>query len=441
MNFPIPNLTHIIEQLDGANYFIVVDLSSGFHQIPLRKEDRKFTAFSTSFGHFQYARLPFGMKNAPATFQQQNNKVVRQRKGMFIYIADIIIAVTTLDELDRDFLDLADRLAGANMRLHPGKTRFYQEYVTYLGYVIMPDLKKLKAIAEYPTPGQPKQIKQFLNVMKANHLFDLTKKNKTFTLDGKAQTVFDTLKNCLISEPILRHPDFTKYFYVTSDACLDGIGGYLSQIYEGIHHPVSYASRVLTDTETRYSTIERELLAMLYWAQQFRYGILGRRFTFLTDHRPLVWLHSVKDSTLRIKKWYFKLTAVFDFEIRYIPGKTNYIADALSKNPLSEPTLSVNIIRKREDAFSESNAEAILLLTKRKQPNDDMILYQKHASVAVRNEEGTFFRCKLMQDVHESAGKIKVRWYSEVKGDKHLYRLDYLDHIQLATILMNVSLK
>ena len=95
------------------------------------------------------------MKNAPATFQEQINKVVRQRKGMFAYI---IIAATTLDELDRDFLDLADRLAEANMRLHSGKTRLYQEYVTYLDYVITPqrvkpDPKKLKSIAEYPTPG------------------------------------------------------------------------------------------------------------------------------------------------------------------------------------------------------------------------------------------------------------------------------------------------
>ena len=78
MNFPIPNLMHIIEQLGGANYFIVADLSIGFHQISLRKEDRKYTAFSTSFGHYQYARLPFGMKHASATFQEQINKVVRQ---------------------------------------------------------------------------------------------------------------------------------------------------------------------------------------------------------------------------------------------------------------------------------------------------------------------------------------------------------------------------
>ena len=179
---------------------------------------------------------------------------------------------------------MADRLVEANMRLHPGKTHFYQEHVTYLFYVIMPegvkpDPKKLKAIAEFPTPEHPKQIKQFTGItdyyrrhvpgyaMKAKPLFDLTEKNKTFTWDGKAQNAFETLKNCLISEPILRHPEFSKHFHVTSDACLDGVGGWLLQIYDEIHHPVSYGSRVLTDTETRYSTIERELLAMLFCAQ------------------------------------------------------------------------------------------------------------------------------------------------------------------------------
>ena len=101
----------------------------------------------------------------------------------------------------------------------------------------------------------------------------------------------------------------------------------------------------------------------------------------------------------------------------------------------------MNIIREREDAFSENGAEAILPPTKRKKLNDDAILYQKHDSVAVRNEEGTFFLCKLMQDVRESGGNIKIRWYSEVKGETHFYRLDFHDHIQSATIIMNVNLK
>ena len=123
---------------------------------------------------------------------------------MFAYIDDIIIAATTLDELDREILDLADRLAEANMRLNSGKTHFYQEYVMYLSYVITPkgakpDPKKLKAIAECPTPEHPKQIKQFTGItgyyrrhvpgytMKAKSLFYFAKKNKTFTWGGKAQ--------------------------------------------------------------------------------------------------------------------------------------------------------------------------------------------------------------------------------------------------------------
>ena len=125
-----------------------------------------------------------------------------------------------------------------------------------------------------------------------------------------------TLKERLTSEPILRHPDFSKNFYIVSDASIDGIGGYLSQKYEEIYHSISYARRGLSDIEKHYSTIERELLAMVYCAQQFRYCVQWRKFTFLTDHRPLIWLHSMKDARLRLKKWYFKLCAVHEFDVQ-----------------------------------------------------------------------------------------------------------------------------
>ena len=176
---------------------------------------------------------------------------------MFAYIDNIIIASLTNDNLDREFMGLTGKLRQVNMRLHPGKTQFYQTSVTYLSYVITSmgirsDPRKLQAIAEFPTPEHPKNIKQFTGMTNyywrlienylgiARLLYDLSKKNIKFVWNEKAQTAFMILKELLTSEPILRHPDFSKPFYIVSNANIDGIGEYLSQKYEEIYHPISY---------------------------------------------------------------------------------------------------------------------------------------------------------------------------------------------------------
>ena len=381
--FPIPNITHLLEQLGDAKIYSVMDLASGFYQIPLDERDKEKTAFSTSFGHFHFVRMPFGLKNAPSTFQMLMNKIVKQKNGVFAYIDDLIIAAKTLEEHDEKYLDLVKKLGSANLKLNPPKCQFFRERINFLGHIISPfgtrpDPKKLSAVNDFPVPKNQKNIRQFLGLCNyyrkfipdcariSKPLTSLLKDNTPFLWTEAQDEAFNKLKSCLTREPILKHPDFEQEFFVTTDASNYAVGGVLSQKVDSADLPVAYASRLLSQAEVNYSTIEKELLAMLYCAEQFKYCIYGRKFTFVTDHKPLMWLHKMKDSTSRLKRWYFKLTDVYNFEVCYSPGRTNYVADAFSRNPpeLGEPNESNELLvyaaqkRDREEANNSSTSSS-----------------------------------------------------------------------------------
>ncbi|XP_071629552.1 uncharacterized protein [Temnothorax longispinosus] len=292
------------------------------------------TAFSTPYGHYEFDRMPFGLKNAPATFQR---------------LMDLVL--TGMQEHAIKFEKLIKRLREANLKLQPDKCEFLRKEVTYLGHIIgesgvRPDPKKIEAVQNFPIPKSAKNIKQFLGLAGyyrrfiqgfskiAKPLTNLLKKDIDFKWGDKEQESFDILRNALCHEPILQYPDFTKPFLLTTDASGTAIGAILSQGQIGKDQPISYASRVLNKAEKNYSTIEKELLAIVYAVQHFRPYLYGKKFKLITDHKPLTWLHKLKDPTSRLARWRIKLTE-YDYEIIYKPGKINANADALSRNPVT----------------------------------------------------------------------------------------------------------
>lgn len=350
--YPLPNIVDILDQLGSAKYFSVFDLASGFHQILMDKTDKHKTAFSTPYGHFEYNRMPFGLKNAPATFQRLMDQVLTGLQGieLFVYLDDIVIYARSLEEHEIKFQRLMKRLEEANLFLQPDKCEFLKKEVAYLGHIITengvrPDPKKVSAVENFPTPKTRKNIKQFLglagyyrrfieNFSKiAKPLSDLTKQSVAFEWKQEQQEAFNKLKHALCSEPILQYPNFDEPFIITTDASGYAIGAILSQGKIGSDLPIAYASRVLNDAETRYSPTERELLALVYAVKHFRPYVYGRKFTLVMDHKPLEWLNSVSDPTSRLMRWRLKL-AEYDYQIKYKPGKRNKNADALSRNPI-----------------------------------------------------------------------------------------------------------
>jgi len=324
--YPLPNISDILDQIGSAKYFSVFDLASGFHQIPMSEADAPKTAFSTPFGHYEYKRMPFGLKNAPATFQRLMDRVLSGLQGieLFVYLDDIVIYASSLTEHNKKFNKLAERLRSANLRLQPDKCEFLRKEVTYLGHVInetgvKPDPKKIEAVLNFPRPKNTKNIKQFLGLAgyyrrflnnfskTARPLTALLKKDEPFVWQEPQEAAFVTLRNQLCTEPLLQHPDFTRPFVLITDASGYAIGGILSQGDVGKDKPIAYASRLLNKAEQNYSTIEKESLAIVYCVNHFRPYLYGNKFTIVTDHKPLEWLHSVKNPTSRLVRWRLKL--------------------------------------------------------------------------------------------------------------------------------------
>lgn len=370
--YPLPNITEILDQLGSAKYFSTFDLAQGFHQIPMAREDASKTAFSTPYGHYEYTRMPFGLKNAPATFQRLMDSVLMGLQGteLFVYLDDIVVYARSLDEHEAKLARLMNRLRAVNLKLQPDKCEFLRKEVAYLGHVIgedgvKPDPGKVKAIKEFPAPKNHKNIKQFLglagyyrrfipNFSKlAKPLSDLLKKDKPFVWTTMQDKAFDTLRNALCTEPILQYPRFDEPFILTTDASGYAIGGVLSQGPIGKDLPVAYASRTLSGAELKYSTIEKECLAIVYLVSHFRHYLYGRPFTVITDHKPLVWLDSIKDPSSRLWKWKLKLSE-YEFNINYKPGKINNNADALSRNPPEAPAYPLTQNAPDSDSSDES---------------------------------------------------------------------------------------
>ncbi|CAB0031393.1 unnamed protein product, partial [Trichogramma brassicae] len=359
--YPLPNIADIMDQLGGASYFSTFDLASGFHQIPMKEDDKWKTAFSTLNGHFQYKRMPMGLKNAPATFQRLMDKVLRglQNIEMLVYLDDIIVYAKDLKEHDSKVRRLFDRLRDARLVLEPAKVHFLRKEVGFLGHIVSErgvemDPKKISVMTEFPQPKTVRNVRQFLGMAGyyrrfiqdfskiAKPLHDLTKKGVKFEWKDAHEDSFQTLKTRLTTAPILIFPDFDKPFTLTTDASDLAIAAVLSQEKDGFDHPVGYLSRVLNKAEVNYSTTEKECLAALYAMYHYRPYLLGRPFTLVADHEPLNWMHNRKDPGQRLMRWMFKFTD-YQYTFKYKPGKENVVADCLSRNPLNDtPEAEIN---------------------------------------------------------------------------------------------------
>lgn len=351
--YPMPEITNTIDQLGGNKYFTTLVLASGFHQIKLKNRDIEKTAFSVYYGKYEFLRMPFGLKNAPAIFQRAIDDVLREHisKRCFVYIDDVIVIGNTLQEHLENLKIVLETLQEANLKVQLDKSEFLQKSVECLGYIITdegikPNIKKIESIQKYSEPGNLNQLRGFLGMIRLRRFIKdfakiekpLTKiligegdkSVKTIKLDLEARECFENMNQILFSSDILTYPDFSKPFLLTTDASDYALGAVLSQGESGKDRPIHFASRTLNKTEEAYSATEKELLAIVWALKTFRTYMYGQKVKIYSDHQPLTYNFSSKTTNRKLMNWR-NFIEEHDYEIIYKPGKNNVVADALSR--------------------------------------------------------------------------------------------------------------
>jgi hypothetical protein len=360
--FPLPNVNDILGNLGKAKYFTSLDLASGYHQIPVKPADRHKTAFSTPSGHYEFLRLSFGLKSAPSTFQRLMNTVMSGLSGFkcYVFMDDIILFDTNLELHNQKLKTIFDRLSDFNLKLQPEKCQFLRKEMGFLGHFVsqdglQPEEAKVKAVNDFPTPKNARQIKSFLGLAGyyrkfiknfatiSEPLVKLLRKDLKFKWSDSCEKSFNELKRILTTYPILIHPDFSKTFIIISDASSTGLGAVLAQIKNNEEMPVAFASRVLNKAERNYSTYERELLGIVWSVTNaLRPFVYGQKFIINTDHKALITIFNSKlgFANARIARWKNKLSE-YNFKLVYRPGKAILNADSLSRIENSDASVVV----------------------------------------------------------------------------------------------------
>ena len=344
--YPLPRIDDTIEALSGSQWFSTLDLLWGYWQVEMSEEDRAKTAFSTHEGLYEFKVMPFGLCNAPATFQRLMDLVLSgiQWSSCLVYIDDIVIVGKTVQNHLDNLQLVLDRIKRAGLRLKPSKCHLFQKEILYLGHRITrdgvaTDPGKIDAVRKWAVP---REVQRFLGLVgyyrkfvsnfaaTAKPLYRLTERGREFIWTTECEAAFLKLKSRLVSAPILAFPDFTKMFILDTDASQSGVGAVLSQLHDGQERVVAYASRVLSKAERQYSVTRKELLAVVTFVKHFRHYLLGRHFVVRTDHSSLQWLYNFKEPEGQTARWLESLQE-FDFEVIHRSGRNHSNADALSR--------------------------------------------------------------------------------------------------------------
>ncbi|KII75178.1 Transposon Ty3-G Gag-Pol polyprotein [Thelohanellus kitauei] len=381
-SYPLPRVDDVLESLAGAKYFSKFDLLSGYHQVQVAYEDRQKTAFITPFGLFQFTRMPFGLCNAPSTFQALMDRILKEAIGRYcmVYLDDIIIYSKSLQDHINHIERIFSMLKKANITINYKKSRILVENFNFLGHVISQagittDPDKCKAVQDWSVPTSRNQLQQFLGLASyyrkfVNNfariclpLYELLKKEVRYKWTNKCQEAFDYLKEALTSPPILAYPDVSKRFLLDTDASGDTIGAVLSQESNEGERVIAYASRNLSKTERNYSITKKELLALVWATKHFKAYLYGQRFMIRTDHKCLQNLRSFKEVEGQMARWLEHLS-LFDYEVHYRKGSSHGNVDALSRKPFS-----INAIELGELEINTLNRSTIL----QEQNSDDVL--------------------------------------------------------------------
>ncbi len=347
--YPLPIINDLLDTLGKALLFTKLDLKNAYHLIRIKEGDEWKTAFRTRFGHFEYKVMPFGLCNAPATFQRMIQSLLAPYLDNFVvvYLDDILIFSPELISHKEHVRTVLRILQQNHLYASLKKCEFSVRQTAFLGFLVgeqsdRVDETKIHTVKHWPQPTSLRQVQSFVgfcNIYRrfihkfseiARPLTLLSRKSQHFHWSSEQQSSFDLLKEKLASAPILRSYDPTAQTILETDASGYAIAAIISQFHEQQLHPIAFYSRQLTSAESNYDTHDRELLAIIDALKVFRHYLQGPHpFQIITDHHNLLYFTKSKKLNRRQANWSSKM-ADFHFEILYKPGSTNK-ADALSR--------------------------------------------------------------------------------------------------------------
>ncbi|CAN6562434.1 unnamed protein product [Malus baccata var. baccata] len=348
-HFPLPFTDQMLERLAGRAFYCFLDGYSGYNQIPIAPEDQEKTTFTCPFGTFAYRRMPFGLCNAPATFQRCMMSIFSGlvERIVEVFMDDFSVFGDSFDQCLHNLSLVLERCQETNLVLNWEKCHFMVKQGIVLGHSISSkgievDKAKIDVIAKLPPPTSVKGIRSFLghagfyrrfikDFSKISRpLCNLLAKDAPFNFDAACLEAFNKLKSLLTSAPIIAAPDWGLPFELMCDASDYAVGAVLGQRKDKLPHVIYYASRTLNDAQLNYATTEKELLAVVFALEKFRSYLVGAKIIVYTDHAALKYLLSKKDAKPRLIRWVLLLQE-FDLEIKDKKGSENVVADHLSR--------------------------------------------------------------------------------------------------------------
>ena len=354
-SYPIPRMDECIDSLGDARVFSTLDANSGYWQIEVDPNDRDKTAFTSHFGLYRFKRMPFGLKNAPGTFQRAADVILAKVRWQtaLVYLDDVIVYSKNVSEHYDHLRVVLDLLMSAGVSLRIEKCHFFQESCDYLGHKISPGKLEVakkcqEAIKKAIPPTNVTELRSFLGLCNVYRRFvasfarvaaPLTaklQKDRPFNfgpLNKEETEAYERLRDSMISPPVLALPTAGKPYVLDTDACDYQVGCVLLQEQDdGTNRPVGYWSRSLSKAEKNYSTTEKECLAIVWAALTLRPYLEGQRFTLRTDHDSLRWIMNLSDASGRLQRWRLRL-ADFEYDVVHRAGIKHQAADALSRMP------------------------------------------------------------------------------------------------------------